>query len=67
MPLSDYAQYDGVVVLLQAGTPEKPGAIIGATRMPIRAKTATSRRPRLPTSEAARVTKPPGVRITSNG
>ncbi|HEY8246053.1 MAG TPA: DUF1223 domain-containing protein [Hyphomicrobium sp.] len=41
IPLSDYAQYDGVVVLLQAGTPEKPGPIIGAARMPIRAKTAT--------------------------
>ena len=41
IPLSEYAQYDGVVVLLQAGTPEKPGPIIGATRMPIRAKTAT--------------------------
>ena len=41
IPLSEYAQYDGVVVLLQAGTPEKPGPIIGATRMPIRAKTGT--------------------------
>ena len=50
IPLQDYAQYDGVVVLLQAGTPEKPGAILGATRMPIRAKTATAPgRPRLPT------------------
>jgi len=38
IPLKDYAQYDGIVVLLQAGTPEKPGAIIGATRIPIRSK-----------------------------
>ena len=36
MPLQDYAQYDGVVVLLQAGTPERPGAILGATRIPLR-------------------------------
>jgi hypothetical protein len=36
--LKDYAQYDGIVVLLQAGTPEKPGAILGATRIPIRVK-----------------------------
>jgi hypothetical protein len=36
MPLQDYAQYDGVVVLLQAGTPERPGAILGATRLPLR-------------------------------
>jgi len=48
LPLKDYAQYDGVVVLLQAGTPERPGAIIGATRMPIRARTAT-----LPTGQFA--------------
>jgi hypothetical protein len=38
IPLKDYAQYDGIVVLLQAGTPEKPGAILGATRIPIRSK-----------------------------
>ena len=36
IPLKDYAAYDGVVVLLQAGTPEQPGAILGATRMPLR-------------------------------
>ena len=36
IPLKDYAAYDGVVVLLQAGTPERPGAILGATRMPLR-------------------------------
>jgi hypothetical protein len=48
IPLKDYAQYDGIVVLLQAGAPDKPGAIIGATRMPIRAKTAT-----LPTGQFA--------------
>ncbi len=35
-PLNDYAQYDGVVVLLQAGTPEQPGAILGATRISLR-------------------------------
>ena len=29
----DFAQYDGIVVLLQAGTAERPGAIIGATRI----------------------------------
>jgi len=36
IPLKDYAQYDGVVVLLQAGTPEQPGAILGATRISLR-------------------------------
>lgn len=35
MALKDYAAYDGIVVLVQAGTPERPGAIIGATRVPI--------------------------------
>jgi hypothetical protein len=35
IPLKDYAQYDGIVVLLQAGTPDRPGAILGATRIPI--------------------------------
>lgn len=35
LALKDYAAYDGIVVLLQAGTPERPGAIIGATRVPI--------------------------------
>lgn len=38
LPLNDYAQYDGIVVLLQAGTPDKPGAILGATRIPVRSK-----------------------------
>ncbi|MFA5901772.1 MAG: DUF1223 domain-containing protein [Hyphomicrobium sp.] len=33
--LKDYAAYDGIVVLLQAGTRERPGAIIGATRIPM--------------------------------
>lgn len=33
LALKDYAAYDGIVVLLQAGTPERPGAIIGATRI----------------------------------
>jgi hypothetical protein len=36
LQLKDTAHYDGVVVLLQAGTAEKPGAILGATRIPIR-------------------------------
>ena len=39
IPLKDYAQYDGVVVLLQAGTPEQPGAILGAALLPLGAKT----------------------------
>jgi hypothetical protein len=34
----DYVEYDGIVVLLQEGTPDKPGAILGATRIPTRAK-----------------------------
>jgi len=33
--LKDYVSYDGIVVLLQAGTHERPGAIIGATRIPL--------------------------------
>jgi hypothetical protein len=40
LQLKDTAQYDGVVVLLQAGTAEKTGAILGATRVLLRAKTA---------------------------
>jgi hypothetical protein len=36
IPLKDYTPYDGVVVLLQAGTPEHPGAILGATRFSLR-------------------------------
>jgi hypothetical protein len=40
LQLKDTAQYDGVVVLLQAGTAEKPGAILGAARVLLRAKTA---------------------------
>jgi hypothetical protein len=36
LPLAQLAQCDGVVVLLQAGTPEQPGAIIGATRIFLR-------------------------------
>ena len=35
LPLDDYAQYDGIVVLVQAGTADRPGAIIGAVRVPI--------------------------------
>jgi hypothetical protein len=37
IPLNDFTRYDGVVVLLQAGTPERPGAILGATRIFLRA------------------------------
>ena len=36
LTLAQFAQCDGVVVLLQAGTPEQPGAIIGATRISLR-------------------------------
>jgi hypothetical protein len=36
LPLAQLAQCDGIVVLLQAGTPEQPGAIIGATRIFLR-------------------------------
>ncbi len=38
LSLKDYAAYDGIVVLLQAGTRERPGAIIGAVRVPIGAR-----------------------------
>jgi len=34
----DYAAYDGIVILLQAGTPERPGAILGATRIPLHSR-----------------------------
>jgi hypothetical protein len=33
LSLDNYAQYDGVVVLLQAGTRARPGVILGATRL----------------------------------
>ena len=33
VPLKDFAPYDGIIVLLQAGTPEQPGAILGAARL----------------------------------
>jgi hypothetical protein len=36
IPLDDYKNYDGVVVLLQAGSPGKPGAILGAGRVALR-------------------------------
>lgn len=35
LPLQSFAKYDGVVVLLQTGTREQPGAIIGAVRIPL--------------------------------
>jgi hypothetical protein len=44
LPLQDYAQYDGVVVLLQAGTPQRPGAILGATRIPMHAPAVAAER-----------------------
>jgi hypothetical protein len=34
----DYEGYDGIVVLLQAGSPDKPGAILGAARIGIGSK-----------------------------
>jgi len=36
IPLEDFKNYDGLVVLLQAGSPGKPGAILGADRMALR-------------------------------
>jgi hypothetical protein len=48
LQLKDTAHYDGVVVLLQAGTAEKPGAILGAARVLLRAKAAA-----LPTAQNA--------------
>jgi hypothetical protein len=36
IPLNEYKNYDGLVVLLQAGSPGNPGAILGAGRMPLR-------------------------------
>ena len=33
IPLKDYRDYDGITVLLQEGTQERPGAILGATRI----------------------------------
>jgi hypothetical protein len=44
LPLQDFAPYDGMVVLLQAGTPERPGAILGAARIPMRAAPAAAER-----------------------
>jgi hypothetical protein len=34
----DYEGYDGIVVLLQAGSPDKPGPILGAARISIGSK-----------------------------
>jgi hypothetical protein len=36
IPLEDFKNYDGLVVLLQAGSPGKPGAILGADRVALR-------------------------------
>ena len=36
VPSDRYKDFDGVVVLLQAGTPENPGAILGAARILLR-------------------------------
>lgn len=40
LPLQTFAGYDGVVVIVQSGTQERPGAIIGATRIAITAPKA---------------------------
>jgi hypothetical protein len=40
IPLADYTQYDGIVVLVQAGSPLLPGAIIGAARIALSAPKA---------------------------
>ena len=44
LALQDFAQYDGIVVLLQAGTTERPGAILGAARIPMHAAPAAAER-----------------------
>jgi hypothetical protein len=36
IPLDNLADYDGVVVLLQSGSPGRPGAILGADRITLR-------------------------------
>lgn len=36
IPLDEYKNYDGLVVLLQAGSPGNPGAILGAGRLALR-------------------------------
>ncbi len=36
IPLNEYGNYDGLVVLLQAGSPGKPGVILGAGRVVLR-------------------------------
>lgn len=36
VPLKGLADYDGVVVLLQAGSPGRPGAVLGADRIALR-------------------------------
>jgi hypothetical protein len=38
----DFAEYDGIVVLVQAGTRERPGAILGAARVPMSAQAKSS-------------------------
>ena len=39
VPLDRYKNFDGVAVLLQAGSPENPGAILGAARVALGSKT----------------------------
>ena len=39
IPLDRYKDFDGVAVLLQAGSPENPGAILGAARVALGSKT----------------------------
>jgi len=36
VPAAELKDYDGVVVLLQQGSPQKPGAILGAARAALR-------------------------------
>jgi len=38
IPLNRYKDFDGVAVLLQAGSPENPGAILGAARVALGSK-----------------------------
>jgi hypothetical protein len=53
LPLQKYAQYDGVVVLVQGGTLERPGAIIGAARLPLHGGSPAERADAAEPSETA--------------
>jgi hypothetical protein len=43
LALDKFAPYDGIVVLVQGGTLDRPGAIIGAARLPLRAGSPAER------------------------